>query len=244
MSGDRLVDHVVDGVRDVLPITLAVLPFAGVYGALAVEQGMSLGEITLASMTIYAGASQYAMLDLMGQQVPPWSIVLAVFAINFRHVLYSASLGRKLVLFSWWQKVLSFFLLVDIQFAACETRSVTRPIRPAYYFAFATVLYSTWLGSNIVGALFGKLIENPADFGFDFILPLYFLGMVMGFHKRPNFLAIMLASVACSLAAWFTVGSPWHISIGGIAGLLLAAALSKSPERPDPDVATAEVSHG
>ena len=96
----------------------------------------------------------------------------------------------------------------------------------------------------MLGALFGRLIENPATYGFDFILPLYFTGMVMGFHKRPNFLAIMLVSVACSLAAWFTVGSPWHISIGGIAGLLLAAALSKSPERPDPDVATAEVSHG
>ena len=244
LSGDRTVDHIVDGVRDVLPITLAVLPFAGVYGALAIEQGMSLGEITFASMTIYAGASQYAMLDLMGQQVPPWSIVLAVFAINFRHVLYSASLGRKLGLFSWWQKVLAFFLLVDIQFAACETRSVSRPIRPAYYFAFATVLYSTWLGSNIVGALFGKLIENPADFGFDFILPLYFLGMVMGFHKRPNFLAIMLVSIVSSLAAWFTVGSPWHISIGGIAGLMLAAALSKPPQREGADVMARQVTDG
>ena len=250
LSDDRLVDQIADGVRDVLPITLAVLPFAGVYGAQAIERGLSLGEITLASMTIYAGASQYAMLDLMGQQVPPWSIVLAVFAINFRHVLYSASLGRKLQQFSWWQKILAFFLLVDIQFAACETRSVTRPIRPAYYFAFAAVLYSTWLGSNIVGALFGKLIENPADFGFDFILPLYFLGMVMGFHTRPNFLPIMLVSVASSLLAYFTVGSPWYITLGGLAGLLLAAALSKPPKEdaspPPPPSATpaVETSHG
>ena len=66
LSGDRLVDEITDGVRDVLSITLAVFPFGGVFGALAVEQGWTLSEIALASMTIYAGASQYVMLDLLG----------------------------------------------------------------------------------------------------------------------------------------------------------------------------------
>ncbi|MEP0943698.1 MAG: AzlC family ABC transporter permease [Rhizobiaceae bacterium] len=244
LSGDRFVDEVVDGVRDVLPITLAVLPFAGVYGALATEQGWSLGEILLASMTIYAGASQYAMLDLLGQGVPAWSIVLTVFAINFRHVLYSASIGRKLGSFSLWQKVLAFFMLVDIQFAAAETRATRRTIRPAYYFAYAVVLYSSWLGANVLGALFGALIENPDALGFDFILPLYFTGMVVGFHKRPNFLPIMLVSICCSLVAWFAVGSPWHISIGGLAGLLLAAMLSKPPASHQDSIIAPEVENG
>jgi predicted branched-subunit amino acid permease len=248
LSDDRIGQQIVDGVRDVLPITLAVFPFGGVFGALAVEQGWSLGEIMLASLTIYAGASQYAMLDLLGQGVPAWSIVLAVFAINFRHVLYSAAIGRRLGLFSFWQKVLAFFMLVDIQYTAAETRVVTRPIRPSYYFAYGAVLYGCWLSANFLGALFGSLIENPENFGFDFILPLYFTGMVIGFYKRPNFLPIMIVSVAVSLGAWYTIGSPWHISIGGIAGLLLAAALSKPPGDDVGEVAAAggdeEMQHG
>ena len=230
LSGDSLGREALDGIRDCLPITVAVIPFGAVFGALAVEQGFSLGEVALTSMTIYAGASQYAMLDLLGQGVPAWSIVLAVFAINFRHVLYSAAIGRRLSGFSTWQKPLAFFMLVDIQFAAAEARALTRSIRPAYYFAYAAVLYSFWMGGNMLGALFGRLIENPATYGFDFILPLYFTGMVMGFHKRPNFLPIMVVSACVSLAAWFTIGSPWHISVGGVAGLLLAAVLSKPSE--------------
>jgi len=235
MAGSTLSDgsfwqETTDGVRDVLPITLGVVPFAGVFGALAIEHGFSLSELILASMTIYAGASQYAMLDLMGQGVPAWSIVLAVFAINFRHLLYSASLGRRLSAFSRWQKVLAFFWLVDPLFASAETRAFKRPLRPAYYFAYGGVLYATWMASNLLGALFGSLIDNPADFGLDFILPLYFTGLVVGLHKRPSFLPVFVVSIAISLAVWFTIGSPWHISLGGLAGLLAAAWLSKPDE--------------
>ncbi len=233
LSDDDLWRDSLDGIRDVLPITLGVVPFAGVFGALAIEQGLSLGELALASMTIYAGASQYAMLDLMGQGVPAWSIVLAVFAINFRHLLYSASLGRRLAAFSTGQKVVAFFMLVDPLFASAETRAFKRGLRPAYYFAYGTVLYATWTISNFIGALFGSLIEDPASFGLDFILPLYFTGLVIGFHRRPNFLPVLLVSVAASLAVWFTIGSPWHISLGGLAGLLAAALLSKPGEEVD-----------
>ena len=235
LSEGNFRQDIFDGVRDVLPITPAVIPFAGVFGALAIEQGLSLGELALASMTIYAGASQYAMLDLMGQGIPAWSIVLAVFAINFRHLLYSASLGRRLNAFSRWQKALAFFWLVDPQFASAESRAFKRGLRPAYYFSYAVVLYTTWLVSNFIGALFGALIEDPAAFGLDFILPLYFTGLVVGFHKRPNFLPVLVVSVVVSLAVWFSLGSPWHISLGGLAGLFVAAALSKGDE---------EVSHG
>ena len=175
------------------------------------------------------------MIDLMGQGVPAWAIVLTVFAINFRHLLYSASLGRRLGAFAGWQKALAFFFLVDPQFASSETRAFKRGLRPAYYFAYATVLYSTWLVSNWIGALFGALIENPGAFGLDFVLPLYFTGLVVGFHHRPNFLLVLVVSVAASLGVWFTLGSPWHISLGGVAGLLVAAAMSKPEE---------EVGHG
>ncbi|MGI9366749.1 MAG: AzlC family ABC transporter permease [Rhizobiaceae bacterium] len=211
---------------------LAVLPFAGVFGALAVEQGLSLGETMFASMTIFAGASQYAMIELMGQDAPAWSIVLTVFAINFRHVLYSASVGRYLSAFSGGQKALAFFLLVDPQFAAAETRAMTKGLRPSYYFAYASVLYSTWIGANLAGALFGQLIENPSFFGLDFILPLYFTGLVVGFHKRPNFLLVLVISVLTSLTAYFTLGSPWHISVGGFTGLVVAAVLSRPAGSP------------
>ncbi|WP_204248130.1 AzlC family ABC transporter permease [Kiloniella spongiae] len=216
-----------DGIKDVSPILFAIVPFAAVFGAVAIESGLSFGETMLTSLSIYAAASQYVMIDLMGQNVPVWSIVLAVFAVNFRHVLYSASIGRTMGAFSTLQKALAFFLLVDPQFASSESRAAKSGLRPAYYFAYAAMIYSTWIAANCVGALFGSLIDSPATYGLDFILPLYFTGLVAGFHKRPNFVPVLAISASVSLLAWFTIGSPWHITLGGIAGLITAAALSK-----------------
>lgn len=223
-------EEVKDGLRDAAPVLAAVVPFAAVFGALAIERGLTLGELVLASATIFAGASQYAMLDLMGQRVPPYLIVLTVFAINFRHVLYSAAIGRKLLAFNPVQKVVAFFFLVDPLYASAEARSAQRAIRPAYFFSYAAVIYCVWMASNLVGALFGALIDDPSAFGFDFILPIYFIGLVMGFRKQPSFLPVLAISILASLIAYHFLGSPWHITLGGGAGLLLAALLSKGDE--------------
>ncbi len=221
---------ILDGAKDSIPVLFAMVPFAAVFGAIALKSGLSFAELLLTSMTIYAAASQYVMVDLMGQGVPAWSIVLAVFAVNFRHLLYSASTGRHMRGFSALQKPLAFFFLTDPQFAACERRAARQELRPAYYFTYALCVYVTWISSNILGAAFGSLIEDPAAYGIDLILPLYFTGLIAGFHQRPNFIAVLIVSAGTSLAAYFTIGSPWHITLGGLAGLVAAAALSRPKE--------------
>lgn len=215
-----------DGLRDVSPVLGAVVPFAAVFGAVAAESGLSMADILLASATIYAGASQFVMIDLMGQDVPIWSIVLAVFALNFRHVLYSASLGRHMEAFGFWQKVLAFHLLVDPQFAASEIRASQTRLRPIYYFSYAAAIYSVWMAANLLGIIFGSLIENPEAWGMDFLLPMYFMGLIMGFHTRSHFLIILVVSAVASIIVHQTLGSPWHITLGGGVGMIVAAVLS------------------
>lgn len=216
-----------DGAREALTILPAIVPFAAVFGALAVERGLSLTQIMITSGSIYAGASQYAMLDLMGQGVAPWIIVLTVFAINFRHILYSAAMGRTLSAFNRAQQALAFFMMVDPQFAVTVARAERQVVRPSFYFGYAALVYATWMSSNLIGALFGQLLEDPSRFGFDFILPLYFIGLIMGFRSSSVFVPVLLISVAGSLLVYFTLGSPWHITLGGIGGLVVAAALAK-----------------
>ncbi|MGO4836728.1 hypothetical protein AB4144_31225, partial [Rhizobiaceae sp. 2RAB30] len=52
-----------------------------------------------------------------------------------------------------------------------------------------------------------------------------FLGLVMGFRRRPLWLPIVVASAIASVIAFRVVGSPWHVSIGALAGVALAAAM-------------------
>lgn len=222
-----------EGAKEAFTILPTIVPFAAVFGALAVESGLSLGQIMLTSGTIYAGASQYAMLDLMGQGVAPWVIVATVFAINFRHILYSAAMGRALGAFSFFQRYLAFGMMVDPQFAVTATRARKQAVRPSFYFGYAGFVYATWMVSNLIGALFGQLLEDPSRYGFDLILPLYFVGLIMGFRSSATFVPVLAVSVVGALAVYYTLGSPWHITLGGLGGLVVAAAMSKPEERRD-----------
>ena len=47
----------------------------------------------------------------------------------------------------------------------------------------------------------------------------------MSFRSRPLWLPVVLASAAASIVAYRTIGSPWHVSAGAAAGILLAAAM-------------------
>ena len=215
-----------DGARHSVPVVVASLPFGLLFGALAVQNGLSIGEAALMSATIFAGAGQMVGLELFGQVIPPWLIVLSIFAVNFRHVLYSAALGRKVRHWTPFQRAFGFFFLTDPQYAEGEKRSARAGLSFAWYMGMAIPVYVFWMIDTVVGAAFGNLIPNPHALGLDFLLPIYFLGLVMDFRKRPLWLPVVAASAAVSILAYYTVGSPWHVSIGGAAGIALAAALA------------------
>jgi len=227
------------GVRASLPIVAAAAPFGMLFGALAVDNGLTVGEAVLMSGLVFAGASQMVGLELFGAHIAPWIIVLSVFAVNFRHVLYSAALGRHLGLMPGWQKATAFFFLTDPQYAASEARADRKiPLTISWYIGMALPIYVLWVLEAWIGALFGRLITNPGALGIDFLLPIYFLGLVLGFRTRPNWLPVVIASGLGSVLAFYTVGSPWHVSLGALAGVIVAMIL---PPPPSADVEAVEV---
>ncbi|MBO6902463.1 MAG: AzlC family ABC transporter permease [Rhizobiaceae bacterium] len=212
------------GMRRSIPVVIAAAPFGLLFGALAVSNGLTVGEAVLMSATIYAGASQMVGIELFGQDLAPWVVVLSVFAVNFRHVLYSAVSGRVTRHWSTLKRYFAFFFLTDPQFAEAERRvTERRPVTFAWYMGLALPIYLFWIAVALLGALFGQIIPNPAALGIDFLLPLYFLGLVMEFRERPLWLPVVAVSAIASIAAYYSIGSPWHVSVGAVVGILLAA---------------------
>ena len=219
------------GARTTLTPMLVAAPFGALFGALAIKNGLSVFEAVLMSMTVFAGASQMVGIDLFGQKVAPWLIVLSIFAVNFRHVLYSAVIGRRTAHLTPLQRFAAFFFLIDPHFAEAERRA-ERGFRLtfAWLIGGGLVWWFGWVFVTFLGAYFGSLIPNPEALGLDFLLPVYFLGLVMAFRRRPNWAPVVLASGLASIAAYHFVGSPWHVSLGALAGVLVAAALGE-PEQ-------------
>ena len=205
------------GARGGFPVMVSAAPFGALFGALAVDNGFSVFDAVFMSATVYAGASQMVGLELFGHNVQPWLIILSIFAVNFRHILYSASIARHIRHFSPVQKFFAFFLLVDPQYAETEKRAERgEPVTFAWYLGFGLVIYLPWQLMTLLGAIFGQMIGDPKAIGLDVLLPIYFMGLVLGFRKRDNWLPVVAVSSLASIAAMRFVGSPWHVSIGAI----------------------------
>ncbi|BCH24135.1 AzlC family ABC transporter permease [Mesorhizobium sp. L-8-3] len=229
-----------DGAKLGMPVVIASAPFAVLYGALAVDNGLTVVEATMMSATIFGGASQMVGIELFGQNIPAWLVVFSIFAVNFRHVLYSAGIGRRIAHWSSFQKAIGFFFLTDPQYAEAERKGEKGEVAGfTWYMGMALPLYFFWVVESALGAVFGRLLPDAHAFGIDFLLPIYFLGIVMGFRKRPLWLPIVVVSGIASVLAHKLVGSPWHVSIGAAAGIMLAAImapLDKPMPKPDGDM--------
>lgn len=221
-----------DGVKRSIPVVVSSFPFALLFGAVAVDNSFTAGEAALMSAALFAGASQMVGIELFGHHIAPWMVVFSIFAVNFRHVLYSAAVGRHISHWPRLEQAVAFFFLTDPQFAETEQRAERgQPVTFVWYMAMALPLYVFWLLGSFLGASCGNLISNPYALGLDFMLALYFLGLVMGFRKRPLWLPLVIVSGVASILAYRYVGSPWHVSLGALAGIALAAAFP--PAKPE-----------
>ena len=225
------------GLLDGLPVIIAVLAFGGVFGAVAAERGLSFWEAVFMSASVFAGASQFTALQLWEHPLPYMTILMVVIAVNFRHILYGAALGKKLGNFSPLEKFISFFFLSDPTFALAEKRFEEGGKDPndagltAYYFLGASLgIYPVWVGATALGHIFGGLIENPERYGIDFILPIYFLVLLIGFRARANWFWVVVSSGTAAYVGLITLGSPWHISIGALVGITVGALLGGKKE--------------
>lgn len=217
------------GVIAAAPLCTALGPVAALFGALAVAKGLTPLDAFLFSATVYAGASQFVALDLFGRDVPLWSVLLSVFAVNFRHIFYSAALVHVIRPLRASGKIALFPLLVDPSFAFAEQESAAPAgFSVPAWFGFAVFMWSVWTLSTLAGALSGQFVTNPERYALDMLVPLYFLALVMGFRRRPDFWMTAGVSAAVSTAVYHApafgipLGPPWHVTIGAAAGILAA----------------------
>lgn len=81
------------GALAVAPMLPGVVPFGMVAGLTAVGTGLSAAQAMALSVTVFAGASQLATLQLIAEGALPAVILLTALTVNLRFAMYSASLA-------------------------------------------------------------------------------------------------------------------------------------------------------
>ena len=190
------------GVRSEFPLLIGVFPFGMIYGALAINAGLSHAAAQMMSSIVFAGSSQFIASQLFHESAPGFVIVLTIAVVNLRHMLYSASLAPYVASLSTRWKVLLSYLLTDEAYAPTilqyEKEGSTQ-YSHWFWLGAGLALWSTWQISTALGIFLGSAI--PESWSLDFALPLTFIAMVVPVLKsRPSVAAALSAGVTALLA--------------------------------------------
>ena len=204
------------GVRDVSPLLLGVAPFGVVAGIAAVEAGLTVPQALGMSVIVFAGASQLAAIELIGQGTPLSIIVLTAVVINLRMLMYSASIAPYLTSLSARVRSGMAYLLTDQAYALSISRYRTEGAtdRVAYYLGVGLTLWVVWQITTVAGALAQAGI--PSSLGLEFAVPLVFLALLVpAMQDGPTTTAGLVGGTVATVAA----GLPLNL------GLLVGATV-------------------
>src|SRR5262249_39087833 len=105
------------GVIEIAPVAAFVVPFGIAFGVAATAKAMPKELALLMSTTVFAGASQFAALDLWRAPLPLAMLALTVLAVNGRHILLGAALAPWLLRVPIAGRLAALLVLSDANFA-------------------------------------------------------------------------------------------------------------------------------
>ena len=212
-----------EGVADLAPVLVAVIPIGLLWGTLASAKGLSLLEAVLMSVIVFAGAAQFVAVEMWRDPAPILLLTFAAFIVNIRHVLMSASVSRHMDKIPRSFHPFLAYLLVDESWALTERRALKKPVTLGYYLGATLPMALSWYVATAVGAVLGRSLGDPAAIGLDFAFSALFISILMGFWKGRRTAGILAASGGVAAATHLAIEGPWYIVAGGLAGALFAA---------------------
>jgi len=213
------------GVRAEFPLLVGVFPFGMIYGALALDAGLSRAASQAMSSIVFAGSAQFVTAQLVRDAAPALVILLTIAVVNLRHMLYSASLAPYLKGLSLRWKIALSYLLTDEAYAPTVLEYERNGVKPtSHWFLLGAGLglWTTWQVSTALGIFLGTAI--PAEWPLDFALPLTFIAMVV-----PNLRSspMMAAALSAGLVALLAYALPFKLSliVAAIVGIVVGTIL-------------------
>jgi 4-azaleucine resistance transporter AzlC len=233
MSATRRSEFI-NGIRDTFPMELGGIPFAIIFGALAIDAGLSAGGAMGLSLFVFAGSAQFIGVGLVEQGAALGVIVLTTFVVNLRHVLYSASLAPYMkYLPQRWLLPLAFWL-TDETYAVVIRRyqhDDASPYKHWYHLGSSVFMYINWNFWTVVGIITGQQLQGLEGLRLDFAMVVTFIGIVVPLLvTRPMLLCAAVAGITAVLANDMPNKMGLMLAaVLGIAAGMLAEALIKRP---------------
>ena len=214
------------GVRMFSPVAVSIAAYGLVWGVLAGQAGMSVLEVALMSGLVFAGSSQFVVLEMWTPgSLPILSIVIAAAIVNLRLLLMSATLRPLIAPLPLPAALGATFFVSDESWAMTMTEVHKGTGSVAFYLGVGTLCWFSWMASTLIGRVLGAFIDDPTKYGLDFAFTATFLALLLGMWKgRGDLVPWLVAALAAIVTSHLVEGS-WHILVGGVVGSLVGAFL-------------------
>jgi 4-azaleucine resistance transporter AzlC len=219
-------DDFVAGVRTMAPVLPGIVPFTLIFGVVAVSVGITPLQAVAMSVVLFAGTSQLAAIELVGQHAPAAVVVLTVVVINLRVVMYSASMAPYFSdLGVRWRGVLSYLLTDHVYALAITEAEITDGSASLrwYFLGLGTAIWVAFQAGTVAGVVLGATV--PDQWGLEFIIPLTFLAiLVPEMKERTNAVVAVVAGAVAVVGAGLPVNL--GLFVAAVVGVLLGAVLN------------------
>ncbi|MDH6430021.1 AzlC family ABC transporter permease [Paenibacillus sp. FSL R7-0048] len=218
-------DSFLKGVKDCIPTLLGYLSIGLAAGVVQKTAGLSIAEIALISLILYAGSAQFIAAGMIAVSSSPAAIIITIFIVNLRHILLSAALSPYFRHLSPLRNMLVGSLLTDETFGVAINQALNKQqISEKWMHGLNLTAYLNWFLANVAGAFLAQWISDPDQFGLQFALPAMFIGiLVISMIDRNK---IKLDLVVAILAVIIAVGSSFLFSSS--VGVIIATVIAST----------------
>ncbi|WP_268627517.1 AzlC family ABC transporter permease [Paenibacillus alvei] len=231
-SSPRAEDSFIQGVKDCVPTLLGYLSIGLAAGVIQKTAGLSIAEIALMSMILYAGSAQFIAAGMIAASSSIPAIIITIFFVNLRHILLSAALAPYFRHLTPLRNMLVGSLLTDETFGVAISEAAKKKrISEKWMHGLNITAYVNWLVANLAGAFLAQWISNPEKFGLAFALPAMFIGILVLSMLARN--RIKLDIVVAIIAVVIAVGSSFFLSssMGVIVATIIASTIGMVVEK-------------
>ncbi|WP_404813406.1 AzlC family ABC transporter permease [Halobacillus yeomjeoni] len=205
-----------------LPIMVGYLPIALTYGVLANNSGLSILELTMMSVFVFAGAAQFLAVGMVAAGTGFIEIITATFVLNFRHFVMSLSFVNRLKNIALRAKIPLTLGLTDETFtmSALYRKEAKEDYASWFYASLILTAYASWVGGSLVGGLLGDVMPERLSESMGIALYAMFIGLLLPSIKKEHKIAI-IALIAIGINTFLQslgMSQGWAIVLGTLLG--------------------------
>lgn len=189
-----------------IPICLGYLSVSFAFGIFATEQGLSVGETLLISMTCVTSAGQLAAVPIIASGGSLVALALSQLVINMRYALMSISLTQKFGSdVRFWDRFWIAFCNTDEIFAVASGQK--GDVSRSFLLGLILTPWAGWAGGTLLGALAGNVLPAMVTSALGVAIYGMFIAIVVPEMKKERPVAGCVAiAVALSCLLYYVPG--------------------------------------